>query len=136
MNDLKDFITPYSDIEWNPYITFGVNLAFYSNTLKSDLGDWRTNRKLLPEKYQPLDALKIGSGTALNFTVGLGTRYKLTKKIDLATQLQWQIFLTNADAIDGLQANVSENKNNELITSFQFGVIYHLNFNDPLFRNF
>lgn len=128
MRDLESFITPYSDMNLNPYITFGVNYALYSNTLEYDetLG--------LPTKYTLPNALDIGSGSALNFTIGLGTRYNLTEKIDLAAQFQAQIFLT--DGLDGVQPDVVENQGNDFITIFQVGIIYNLNFNQPLFSFF
>ena len=128
MRDLESFITPYSDMSFNPYITFGVNYALYSNTLEYDetLG--------LPTKYTLPNALNIGSGAALNFTIGFGTRYNLTKKIDLAAQFQTQIFLT--DSLDGVQPDVVQNQSNDFITIFQVGIIYNLNFNQSLFSFF
>lgn len=126
--DLESFISPYSNMKLNPFVTFGINYALYSNTLEYDetLG--------LPLKYQTPGALNIGSGGAINFNIGTGIRYQLTEKLDLAAQFQAQIFLT--DEIDGLQANVIENKSNEFVTILQVGVIYHLNFNQPLFSFF
>jgi hypothetical protein len=131
LNNLEEFIYPYSDSSFNPYFTFGLKYAFYNNKLTSTLGDWESDITLLPVKYRTPGALAVGSGGALAFTMGLGTRYKLTDKLDLSAQFQWQTFFS--DAIDGLQADVIENKNNEWATSFQFGVVYHLNFNEPLF---
>ena len=52
---------------------------------------------------------------------------KLSRKIDIVAQFKWEIYAS--DAIDGLQADVVENKSNETLTNLQFGLIYHLNFN-------
>lgn len=131
LKGLQDFINPYSQIKWNPYIAFGFRYAFYNNTLTSDLGDWRTDITVLPTKYREPGALAVGSGSSFAFTFGIGTRYKLTEDLDLAGQLAIQSFLS--DAVDGLQAEVIENKNNEWLMNLQFGIIYHLNFNNPLF---
>jgi len=131
LKNLEDFAYPYSYIDWNPFFTFGLKYTFYKNDIVSDLGDWRVDNTVLPQKYRVPGALDIGKGGALSFNLGFGTRFKLTEKIDLAAQANWQIYFS--DAIDGLQANVIENKNNEWMVNFQIGVVYHLNFNTPLF---
>ena len=132
--DLGSFVAPFSRMKFNPFVTFGINYALYNNTLTSDLGDWQTDISVLPFKYRSPEALNIGSGGAMNYNVGAGTRFKLTKRIDLAAQMQIQMYLT--DEIDGLQPNVIENRNNDFVTILQVGVIYHLNFNQPLLRFF
>ena len=86
---------------------------------------------VLPGKYYTPNALRTGSGGALGFALGIGTRYKLTDKIDLAGQFNWQVFLS--DTVDGLKVEEASNKNNEWLLNFQFGIIYHLNFSEPLF---
>ena len=58
--------------------------------------------------------------------MGVGTRLNLTQNFDFSAQINWQIFMS--DAVDGLQANVIENKSSETMTSIQLGVVYHLNF--------
>ncbi len=134
LKNLEKFSYAYSDLNWNwnPFVTFGIRYSLYKNELVSDLGDWRQDITVLPRKYRVPGALKVGKGNAFAFTMGLGTRYKITEKLDLATQFNWQIYFS--DAIDGLQANVIENKNNDWFFNFQIGVIYHLNFNRPLFE--
>ena len=131
LNSLEEFVYPYSDISFNPYFTFGFNYSFYTNGLKSDLGDWRQNINVLPDKYTYNNALDIGSGEAFSLNIGLGTRYKLTEKLDLAFQFNYQYFFS--DKVDGLQAEVFENKNNEWALNMQLGLVYHLNFSSPLF---
>lgn len=121
----KDFLFPYSDMNWNPYLSLGFKYSNYKNTLKSNLGDWRTDITVLPLKYRTPGNLNVGKGGAYSYVLGAGTRYKLSEKFDLATNFNWQFFFS--DAIDGLQANVTENKNNEWLINLQIGVIYHLN---------
>jgi len=127
---LRDFIYPFSDFKWNPYMLLGVQYTWYSNTLESTLGDWRQDVNVLPDKWTVPGALDVGSGTTYAVTFGGGVRYKFNRKIDLNAQFNWQFFLS--DAIDGLQADVIENRNNEWLLNFQLGIIYHLNFDRPL----
>ena len=130
MRCLKDFIYPWSDIKWNPYILAGAQFTMFNNTLNSTLGDWRQDISVLPTKWRAPGALDVGAGTTYAATFGFGTRYKFNPKIDFNLQFNWQFFLS--DAVDGLQANVSENRNNEWLLNLQFGIIYHLNFDKPL----
>lgn len=131
--DLREFMFPYSDIKWNPYFSLGLKYTLYSNTLSSTYGsgDWRTDPTILPLKYQGAGQLAIGSGSTLSLTVGAGTRYKLSEKLDLAANFNWQFFFS--DAVDGLQANHISNKNNEWLIHLQVGIIYHLNFSGGIF---
>jgi hypothetical protein len=130
MKCLKDFIYPWSDIKWNPYILAGLQYSSFSNTLNSELGDWEQDITVLPTKWTVPGAIKIGKGKTFAATFGAGVRYKLTSKLDLNGQLNWQFFFS--DTVDGLRARVVENKNNEWLINLQVGVIYHLNFDKPL----
>ena len=127
---LKEFIYPWSDIKWNPYVLAGLQFSMFNNELNSTLGDWRQDITVLPQKWRVPGAIDIGRGSTLATTFGAGTRYKFNSKIDFNLQLNLQYFFS--DAIDGLQADVIENKTNEWLINFQFGVIYHLNFDQPL----
>ncbi len=131
LHPLEEFVYPYTDLWFNPYFTFGFKYSSFTNGLKSDLGDWRQDITVLPQKYTLENALKIGSGNAFSLNFGLGTRYKIAPKIDLVAQFNYQYFFS--DTIDGLQAKVFENKNNEWLVNIQFGIVYHLNFSSPLF---
>lgn len=130
MRCLKDFIYPWSDIKWNPYILAGAQFTMFSNTLNSTLGDWEQDITVLPTKWRTPGALDVGKGTTFAATFGGGIRYKFNPKIDFNLQFNWQFFFS--DAVDGLQASVIENKNNEWLLNLQFGIIYHLNFDRPL----
>lgn len=85
----------------------------------------------MPEKYRDPGHLAVGSGTSFSLILGAGTRYKLSEKFDLAGIFNWQYFFS--DAVDGLQADVLENKNNEWLIHLQVGIIYHLNFSGGIF---
>lgn len=37
--DLREFMFPYSEMKWNPFISLGFKFSNYTNTLTSDLGD-------------------------------------------------------------------------------------------------
>ena len=127
LKDITNFFNQRSSSKLNPFVNFGVNYSLYNNSVSSSLGDWHTNINFLPEKYRIEGAIKEGSGGAFAFNTGIGTRYKLSRKIDIVAQFKWEIYAS--DAIDGLQADVVENKSNETLTNLQFGLIYHLNFN-------
>ena len=128
---LEEFVYPYSNLWINPYFTFGVNYSNYTNGLVSDLGDWREDISVLPDKYTYQNSLDIGQGEAMSMSVGLGSRLKVSPKVDLVAQFSYRYFFS--DKIDGLKAEVIENKNNEWLLNLQFGIVYHLNFNTPLF---
>lgn len=132
LRPLEEFVYPYSDMSLNPFFTFGIQYSFYNNGLKSDLGDWQQNPSVLPTKYQNENHLALGAGETFALNMGLGTRYKLTPKLDLVAQFNYMYFFS--DKIDGLQAEVFENKNNEWALNLQLGLVYHLNFSTPLFH--
>ena len=129
--DLKSFMFPYSEEKWNPYLSLGFKFSRYKNTLTSDLGDWESDITVLPQKYRAPGHLAVGAGSTWSLTLGAGTRYKLSEKFDLAANFNWQYFFS--DAVDGLQANVLENKKNEWLVHLQVGIIYHLNFSGGIF---
>ncbi|NVK53580.1 MAG: hypothetical protein HWD85_11645 [Flavobacteriaceae bacterium] len=126
LKDLTEFFNGTQQSRFNPFFNFGFNYSLYSNSVTSDLGDWHTDKSLLPEKYRAEGAIKEGKGGALGFNTGVGSRYRLSEKLDIVAQFKWEIY--TSDSIDGLQANVVENKSNETLTNLQVGLIYHLNF--------
>ncbi|MFK8059403.1 MAG: hypothetical protein AB8B78_04855 [Polaribacter sp.] len=131
LRPLEQFVYPHSDTRFNPFLTFGIKYSSFTNGLTSDLGDWRNDINVLPQKYTLKNALDVGAGQAFSLQMGLGTRFKISQKLDLVTQFNYQYFFS--DKIDGLQAEVFENKNNEWLVDIQFGLVYHLNFSTPLF---
>jgi hypothetical protein len=82
--DLREFMFPYSEMKWNPYVSLGFKYSTYKNTLTSDLGDWKTDITILPKKYKVPGNLAVGNGGTFSFILGDGTRYKLSEKFDLA----------------------------------------------------
>ncbi|WP_088324353.1 THC0290_0291 family protein [Polaribacter tangerinus] len=132
LRPLKEFIYPYATTLFNPFVSVGIQYSIFENSLHSELGNWREDITVLPNKFGLENALDIGKGQSIIINIGFGTRYKLSKNIDIITQLNHRYFLS--DSVDGLQANVPENQNNEWMVSMEFGVIYHLNFNSPLFK--
>ena len=131
-NDLRSFSAYYSDYKWNPYISLGIMYSMYENDLTTEHGDgdWRSNTNLLYTVWQPDDAKAIGKGSTGSAVFGAGIRYKLDERMDLSALARWQYFFN--DNVDGLKADVPQNKYNEWLVSFQVGVIWHLNFSDPL----
>lgn len=131
LKNLREFMFPYSEMKWNPYVSLGFKYSRYKNTLTSDLGDWRSDITILPLKYRQPGQLAVGSGSSFSLILGAGTRYKLSEKFDLAANFNWQYFFS--DAIDGLQTNDISNKKNEWLIHLQVGIIYHLNFAGGIF---
>ena len=131
LQSLGEFVYPYSDLWFDPFATFGIKYSSFTTGLSSDLGDWQKDISVLPQKYTLKNALDIGTTEAFSVELGFGSRFKITPKIDLVTQFAYQYFFS--DKIDGLQAEVFENKNNDWLLNIQFGLVYHLNFNTPLF---
>ncbi len=131
--DLREFMFPYSEMKWNPYLNIGLAYSFYTNTLESSFGsgDWRQDITILHEKYRDPGELDVGSSGSFSFILGAGTRYKLTEKFDLAANLNWQYFFS--DTLEGLKSHHISNKHNEWLLNFQVGIIYHLNFAGGIF---
>ena len=114
----------YNDVKWNPFVTLGFKYSWFNNDLSSDLGDWRTDITVLPDKYQTANALEVGRGSTPTIALGAGIRLRLTDRFDLAGVFNWHLYFS--DTVDGLKANVPENKNNEWMTAIQVGLIYDL----------
>lgn len=124
LKSLQDFLYANSNMSFNPFLTLGAKYSLFTNTMESDLGDWRQDNTVLMEKYRPEGSLDIGKGSSMSINLGIGTRYKLTEKFDLVAQFNYGFFLS--DAVDGLTPDVPENKNNEWNSDLQIGLIYHL----------
>lgn len=130
--DLRSFSAYYSDFNWNPFVTLGVMYSMYENDLTTlhGNGDWRSDLSLLPIKWRPAEARAVGKGSTGSLVFGTGIRFKATERMDIAALGRLQYFFN--DNVDGLKADVPENKYNEWLVSLQVGVIWHLNFSDPL----
>lgn len=133
LRDLRTFSAYYSDFNWLPYISFGLMYSMFENDLTTEHGngDWRSNPTLLFTKWQNWQDRAVGKGSTGSAVLGAGIRYKLTERMDLSALARWQYFFS--DNVDGLNAkNDPANKYNEWLVSLQVGVIWHLNFSDPL----
>jgi hypothetical protein len=120
---LPEFVYPYSQRKYNPFIKAGFRYSMFTNNLQSDLP--------LPNLFiRDPASLNVGSGNIPSIMIGVGTRYKLTEKLDFSTQFTAHYFLS--DGIDALQAQIPQNRVNDSYVNIQFGVVYHLNFNSPL----
>ena len=124
LKDLENFIYFNGNSKWNPYIKTGIQFTLFTNTLNSSLGDWTEDSSILPEKWRGSSDISVGRGNAFSGTFGFGTRYKISNKMDLNTQFDWQFL--SSDDLDGLQSNSAENRDNDSISKFQLGIIYHL----------
>jgi len=99
-----------------PYITLGVesNFANPSVSGSSTLPTVYTtgNQKIFNKKQN-----------ALSFVYGLGTRYRLDN-VDLVFEGKMHSFLS--DRIEGLDPQISGDKNNDSMVSFRLGVVFRL----------
>lgn len=138
LNDLGEFLYPYNDnASFNPFITLGFRYSMINNEISSDYGAGYNSSSdgavipldVLAGKYYSPGAFETGSVGAFAVKLGLGTRYRITPKIDIAVQGGWQIYLN--DNVDGIVLDEPANKFNDWTFSMQFGVIYHLNYEAP-----
>lgn len=132
-NDLRSFSAYYSEYKWNPYVSLGLMYSMFENDLTTEYGDgdWRSDPTLLYTKWQDWEDRAVGKGSTGSAVLGAGIRYKLTERMDLSALGRFQYFFS--DNVDGLNAKDRvENKYNEWLVSFQVGVVWHLNFSDPL----
>jgi len=114
---------------FNPYISLGPQVSYYTATATSTLGTMEEN---VPKKYlEPSDGHPHGysneSKAVFSGTLNLGTRYKLTTMSDLILDMRAQYF--GSDWVDGLNPNPNsfkENRRNDWLTFVGLGYIYYL----------
>lgn len=114
---------------FNPYISLGAQVSFYTATATSTLGNIEEN---VPPKYLfPSDGHPHGysneSNGVFSGTLNLGTRYKLNEMSDLIFDMRAQYFAS--DWVDGLNPNKvrsPENQQNDWLTFVGLGYIYYL----------
>lgn len=157
--DLAEFLNPYTDLVVNPYFNIGVKYSFYRNRLignnqevidnlpnplppnkqhliltyyDSDIDGANLDKikQVFPNKYSLPGALQTGRGTAASLYFGFGSRVKITERMFINLSADWQYFYS--DAIDGLTAPVAENRNNETSFNFSLGLVFNLNYSEPL----
>lgn len=116
---------------FNPYISLGPQISYYTATATSTLGELG-DPLITPVKYLiPSDGRPHGfsneSKAVFSGTLNLGTRYKLTSMSDLIFDVRAQYFAS--DWVDGLNPNkdlYKENKGNDWLTFVGLGYILYL----------
>ena len=102
--------------KFKPYLILGSSMTWanpdMSSTLPIPLAYTTGNKKIFLDKEN-----------AISFTYGAGTRFTL-KDVDLVFEMNMQSFLS--DRIDGLDPEVSGDKNNDSSVSFKFGAVFSL----------
>lgn len=78
----------------------------------------------LPNAFQNLDPKDLRRQSVISIAYGLGTRYKL-KDVDFLIDARFHPF--SSDKIDGIDTQISGDKNNDTQVVFNFGVIFQLN---------
>lgn len=120
---LKDYV--YSNkMVLNPYVSFGVNFSSYNRDIGYDSSIMEKGNALQAKSNIPDEAFYLGIGDSFSFSGALGTRIKVTNNTDIVTQFGIQYFL--ADDLEGMDANVPQNTNNDWLGNFQLGLVYRL----------
>jgi len=121
--NLEDYGLLFNDDEkFAPYVGLGIFYNSFTPDLTSDLGDWRTNPSVLPEKWAN-DGVFIEKDNTFSLTMNAGTRYKIND-FDLTFDARWQYFFS--DNVDGLNANDTGDKFNDTLIYFSVGVVFDL----------
>ena len=111
-------------IRFAPYISLGFQLNGYSSTATSTLGSLG-NSVTTPVKY--LSGFRNESGFTTSFSLGGGTRYKLSDNHSLFADIR--LLRYNSDWVDGLNPDrniYTENESNDYQFTLSFGYIYLL----------
>lgn len=115
---------------FNPYISLGPQVSYYTATATSELGELGNITTTYPKYLVPSDGRPHGysneSKAVFSVALNLGTRYKLTSMSDLMFDIRAQYF--GSDWVDGLNPNEDlfpENKSNDWLTFVGLGYIYY-----------
>lgn len=118
---------------FNPYISLGPQISYYTATASSDLGELGNPITTFPKYLVPSDGHPHGysneSKTVFSGTMNIGTRYKLTSMSDLILDMRAQYFAS--DWVDGLNPNkdlFKENKGNDWLTFVGVGYILYFDY--------
>jgi len=116
---------------FNPYISLGPQVSYYTATVTSELGELGNIGTTYPKYLIPSDGHPHGysneSKVVFSGVLNVGTRYKLTSMSDLVLDLRAQYF--GSDWVDGLNPNkdlFKENKDNDWLTFIGVGYIFYL----------
>lgn len=107
-----------------PFASLGVHYTSFNPSVETTYGD--QNILNANNFYNPWEAGSVdaSSGSTWSVVSSVGVRYKLTRMSDLMLDMRWQYF--GQDWIDGLNHQLSYNKNNDWLLWLNFGYIYYL----------
>ncbi|QDO93374.1 glutamate dehydrogenase [Formosa sediminum] len=113
---LRNFF--YQFFDFSPYLILGGQLTFAnpdSNITDAD------------QIYAPwgLNAINTESFYTTALNTGIGIRYKVSDYSDFLLEAKWQFF--NSDWVDGLNHDLTYNKNNDSLIWVSVGYVYYLN---------
>ncbi|NJB81478.1 hypothetical protein GGR97_000237 [Wenyingzhuangia aestuarii] len=125
----------------NPYIALGFGANYVSSTpsydqeaLNNNAGSNTAESGGLPDNYTPETITGI-KGLVISATAAIGTRYKLSRSVDLVTEMKINYYLS--DRIDAVNPDLKDtnsfgsqgtdaDKFNDYNTVISVGIIYHL----------
>ena len=105
-------------VSYNPSVT----TTYVSPDLSNDIGNIEDSNNFY-SRWNP-GSVSDQSGTTWSLVGSIGTRYKLTVLSDLMIDLRFQYMFS--DWTDGLNHQLSSNKNNDWLVWLNFGYIYYL----------
>ncbi|WP_345275555.1 THC0290_0291 family protein [Litoribaculum gwangyangense] len=122
-----------------PFVSLGVHYTYSTPEASTTYGDgdifnenniysfwYRDDTRLppLPSGQQRQYPIDVTPHSSWSMVASVGVRYKLTKLSDLMLDLRWQYYFD--DWVDGLNHELSFNKNNDWLVWLNFGYIYYL----------
>jgi len=109
---------------FSPFVSLGVHYTYYTPEVSTTFGDGDiTNPNNFFSGWIP-GSVDPSSGTTFSIVASMGVRYKLTKLSDLMLDFRFQSY--NDDFVDGLNHQLSFNKNNDWLVWLNFGYIHYL----------
>jgi hypothetical protein len=126
---IKDF--EYFSPGWSPFVSLGVHSTFFSSGVSTTYNN--PNSAAIGDIFDASNFYSLwnpGSvdsrtGIALSLVSSIGVRYKLNKMNDLMLDLRGQYFFS--DWVDGLNHQLSYNKNNDWLLWLNVGYIFYFN---------
>ncbi|NIJ44120.1 hypothetical protein FHR24_000559 [Wenyingzhuangia heitensis] len=126
----------------NPYIALGFGANYVNSTpsydqeaLTNNAGSSSAKSGGFPDNYILGETVKGIKGLVLSATAAIGTRYKLSREVDLVTEMKINYYLS--DRIDAVNPDLKDSnsfssqgvdgdKFNDYNTVISVGIIYHL----------
>lgn len=113
----------------SPFVSLGVHYTFYTpevSTTYNNPNSQVSGNVLNPSNFYSLwdpGSVDASPGSAWSVVSSLGVRYKLNKMSDLMLDLRWQYYFN--DWVDGLNHQLSYNKNNDWLLWLNVGYIIY-----------